>query len=211
MLHDFLREHRQDLINRAAAKVRARPAPKGGTRAEASGVPVFLTQLGEVLKAEATSATPMPFGSAIGKSATQRGGELLRMGFTVGQVVHGYGDVCQAITELAQVVKFTITTHEFQSLNRALDDAIAEAVTEYGRQRELSLTAAETERAGTQGDEQRDPLCSAILAWQMLLKGTVGVGGSTGAVLTQSLEALRTLHNRAHPARPIPDPNSMVT
>jgi hypothetical protein len=210
MLHDFLREHRQDLINRAAAKVRSRPAPKGAMKAEASGVPVFLTQLGEVLKAEATSATPIPVGP-IGKSATQRGGELLRMGFTVGQVVHGYGDVCQAITELAQVVKFTITTNEFQSLNRALDDAIAEAVTEYGRQRELNLTAAETERIGTQGDEQRDPLCSAILAWQMLLKGTVGVGGSTGAVLTQSLEALRTLHNRSHPARPIPDPNSVVT
>jgi hypothetical protein len=45
----------------------------------------------------------------------------------------------------------------------------------------------------------------------MLLKGTVGVGGSTGAVLTRSLEALRMLHNRLHPERPIPESASMVT
>jgi hypothetical protein len=210
MLHDFLKEHRQDLIERAAAKVAAR-APKAAKQNELSGVPVFLTQLSEVLRAEASSSTPMPVSSAIGKSATQHGNDLLRMGFTVGQVVHGYGDVCQAITELAQVKKFTITTDEFHSLNRALDDAIAEAVTEYGRQREANISAAETERLGSHADEQRDPLSSAILAWQMLLKGTVGVGGSTGAVLNKSLEALRTIHNRLHPARPIPDPTSIVS
>ncbi len=210
MLHDFLKEHRKDLIERAAAKVAARPAPKGTISVEGSGVPIFLTQLGEVLKAQATSATPLPFGSAIAKTATQRGNDLLRMGFTVGQVVHGYGDVCQAITELAQIVKFTITTNEFQSLNRALDDAIAEAVTEYGRQREANLTAAEAERVGDYADEQRDPLCAAILAWQMLLKGTVGVAGSTGSVLTASLEALRKLHNRQHPSQQIPDPTVMA-
>jgi hypothetical protein len=211
MLHDFLKEHRQDLIARAAAKVAARATPKATKQNELSGVPVFLTQLGEVLKAEASSATPMPVASAIGKSATQHGNDPLRMGFTVGQVVHGYGDVCQAITELAQVEKFTITTDEFHSLNRALDDAIAEAVTEYGRQREVNLSAAETERIGSHADEQRDPLASSILAWQMLLKGTVGVGGSTGAVLSKSLEALRAIHNRLHPTRPIPDPTSIVS
>src|SRR6266849_10597860 len=130
---------------------------------ELSGVPVFLTQLGEVLKAEATSSTPFPVESAIGKSATKHGNDQLGMGYNVGQVVHGYGDVCQAITELAQVERFTITTDEFHSLNRALDGAIAEAVTEYGRQREVNLSAAESERLENRGDEQRDPLCSAIL------------------------------------------------
>jgi hypothetical protein len=211
MLHDFLRIHRKNLIERAAAKASERPTPKEMKQEELSGVPVFLAQLGDVLKAEATSSTPFPVESAIGKSATKHGSDQLRMGFTVGQVVHGYGDVCQAITELAQVEHFTITTDEFHSLNRALDGAIAEAVTEYGRQREANLSAAETKRVGNRGDEQRDPLCAAILAWQMLLKGTVGVGGSTGAVLTRSLETLRQLHNRLHPERPIPESDAMVT
>ena len=98
MLHDFLRIHRKNLIERAAAKASARPTPKQAKMEELSGVLVFLTRLSEVLKAEATSSTPFPVESAIGKSATKHGNDQLRMGFTVGQVVHGYGDVCQAIT-----------------------------------------------------------------------------------------------------------------
>ena len=39
---------------------------------------------------------------AIGATAAIHGGHLLEQGFTVSQVVHGYGDVCQALTELAQ-------------------------------------------------------------------------------------------------------------
>jgi hypothetical protein len=39
--------------------------------------------------------------SEIGVSAAAHGGELLRPGFTVDAVVHGYGDLCQAIADLA--------------------------------------------------------------------------------------------------------------
>ena len=49
------------------------------------------------------------------------------------QVVHDYGDVCQAITELALERKAPITVKEFHTLNRCLDTAIAEAVTEHAR------------------------------------------------------------------------------
>jgi hypothetical protein len=35
-----------------------------------------------------------------GGSAIQHGHDLLRQGFTVSQVVHDYGNVCHAITEL---------------------------------------------------------------------------------------------------------------
>jgi hypothetical protein len=34
-------------------------------------------------------------------SATAHGKELLHLGYTVDQVVHDYGDLCQAITDLA--------------------------------------------------------------------------------------------------------------
>jgi hypothetical protein len=47
------------------------------------GVPLFLSQLSETLRLE---ATPTAFdGSAIGDSAARHGGELLATGFTVGQ------------------------------------------------------------------------------------------------------------------------------
>ena len=209
MLHDFLRDHRQNLIARAAAKVAGRAAPRARTPEEPlHGVPVFLTQLGEALKIEATGATPFPTRN-ISASATLHGNEMLRLGYTVNQLVHGYGDVCQAITQLAQEKNFTISSREFQGLNRALDDAIAQAVTEYARQREEDMAAAQTGREAL-AFEQRNLLCSATLAWQMLTRGTVGLKGSTAGVLTRSLEKLRQLDNRLDDRPPIADA-SLVT
>ena len=52
------------------------------------------------------------------------------------QVVHDYGDVCQAITDLAVEAAKPISADDFRTLNRCLDDAIAGAVTEYGRERD---------------------------------------------------------------------------
>ena len=71
-------------------------------------------------------------------SAQRHGGDLKQAGFTVGQVVHGYGDVCQAVTELAMELESPISADEFKTLNRCLDEAIAQAVTEFARQRDLS-------------------------------------------------------------------------
>ncbi|HTS82385.1 MAG TPA: hypothetical protein VMH40_17410 [Myxococcaceae bacterium] len=55
------------------------------------------------------------------------------MGFTVAQVVHDDGNVCQAITELAIERNPLINAEDFHTLNRCLDTAIAEAVTEHAR------------------------------------------------------------------------------
>ena len=42
-----------------------------------------------------------PRAAEIDKTAVQHGHDLHRQGLTLSQVVHDYGDVCQAITELA--------------------------------------------------------------------------------------------------------------
>ena len=114
------------------------------------------------------------------QSALRHGGELRRAGFTVAQVVHDYGDVCQAVTELAIELEVPISADEFKTLNRCLDEAIAQAVTEYARQRELSLSDRGTERLGFFAHELRNLLANAMLAFEVLKSGTVGVGGSTG-------------------------------
>jgi signal transduction histidine kinase len=195
MLHTFLSENRDELIRRTRAKVVSRPAPKATAEELANGVPLFLSQLTETLKHEGTEAAFAP--DAIGNSAALHGNELLRMGLTIGQVVHDYGDVCQAVTELALDQDVAITTSEFHVLNRCLDDAIAGAVSEWERQREVNISNEEVERLGVLAHEQRNLLTSALLAFQMLRKGTVGIGGSTGAVLARSLEALRNINNRS--------------
>jgi len=51
-------------------------------------------------------------------TAGRHGSELLLKGYSVDQVVHDYGDLCQAVTELALEENAVITTDEFRILNR---------------------------------------------------------------------------------------------
>ncbi|MEO8074746.1 MAG: HAMP domain-containing sensor histidine kinase [Acidobacteriota bacterium] len=115
--------------------------------------------------------------------------------------MHDYGDVCQSITELAAAQGTTIGTEEFRVLNQCLDDAIAGAVTEYGAGRTQSgidgESARGTERLGFLAHELRNLVNTAILAFDVLQTGDVGVGGSTGTVLHRSLKALSELITRS--------------
>jgi signal transduction histidine kinase len=137
----------------------------------------------------------------IDKSAAQHGHDLLRKGFTISQVVHDYGDVCQTITDLAVETHAPISTEDFRTLNRCLDEAIASAVTTYERESQGSHTDRATdrdnERMGFLIHELRNLLGTAVVAFEVLKTGNVGVGGSTGAVLNRSLMALRDLVARS--------------
>jgi len=115
--------------------------------------------------------------------------------------VHDYGDVCQTITQMAVDMRIPITVADFQMLNACLDNAIAGAVTEYGRQRNQSILDGETargsERLGFLAHELRNLVNTAIVAFDVLKTGNIGVGGSTGVVLHRSLMGLRTLIGRS--------------
>jgi hypothetical protein len=64
----------------------------------------------------------------------------------VSQVVHDYGDLCQAITQLAVETNAPLSAEDFRTLSRCVDDAIACAVKEYGRE-DISRRSAESARA----------------------------------------------------------------
>jgi signal transduction histidine kinase len=130
-------------------------------------------------------------------SATIHGGELLKEGLSIAQVVHDYGDLCQAITELALELHVPIATEDFHTLNRCLDNAIASAVTEYSRQHEIDLSGAELRRQGFLAHELRGHLHTALLAFQVVKSGKVGLTGSTIGVLERSLRSLRHLIERS--------------
>ena len=188
MLHEFVTVYRDAIIARTREKVISHSGPAASPNDLEHGVPLFLSQLSETLHSEA-SGTPSV--SAIGTSATLHGRDLLALGFNVSQVVHVYGDICQAVTELALEQKAPITTDEFHTLNRCLDTAIAEAVTEHARMTAESRSNGETERLGQVAHEVRDILNTALLAFHTLKQGTVAINGSTGAVLGRSLMNLR--------------------
>jgi len=190
MFYEFVTLNRDAIIAKTRLKVSTRPWPPASTVELENGVPLFLTQLTETLRLESTAA---PFSStAIGTSATHHGSELLELGFTVSQVVHDYGDICQAITELATEQNAPITANEFHTLNRCLDTAIADAVTEHARITAASQLSDELERIGRLMHEVRNNLNTSLIAFDVLKRGTVGVGGSTGGVLGRSLVTMRT-------------------
>jgi signal transduction histidine kinase len=190
MLHEFVTTHRQELIVRARAKVAMRLAPRPTERELETGVSLFLDQLVEALRFAQPSEENL---RAIGASAATQGGHLLQHGFTVSQVVHGYGDVGQVVTELAQETDAAITTEEFHALNRCLDDAIAQAVTEYTRLREQAITDEGTMRSGVLAHELRNRLSAASVGFELIKRGTVAVGGSVGALVSRNLGRLSSL------------------
>ena len=194
MLHEFIDLNRDAIISGARDRVRRRPWPSVAPGELEDGVPMFLTQLSETLRLGATKSPFPPH--AIGVAAARHGGDLVRRGFTVSQVVHDYGDICQTITALAVDQRAPISVEEFHTLNRCLDTAIAEAVTEHARVTAAARVAEETERLGNVAHELRDILNAAILAFHALKRGTVAINGSTGAVLGRSLMRLRELVDR---------------
>lgn len=191
MLHEFVTMYREAIITKARQTMTNRPWPLASARELENGVPLFLTQLSDILRAEAGGAPFAP--DAMRATAARHGGELLTLGFTVSQVVHDYGDICQAVTEIAVERQAPITTEEFHTLNRCLDTAIAEAVTEHARITAESRSNEEMERSGQLAHEVRDLLNTALFAFQALKRGTVAINGSTGAVLGRSLMGLHDL------------------
>jgi signal transduction histidine kinase len=195
VLYEFIAVHRDEVIRRCRAKVAQRSVPPP-TEAEINqGVPVFLDQLCDALRLGLTSSAD------IRQSAVRHGHDLLLQGFTVSQVVHDYGDVCQAITELAVELSAPISTDDFRRLNRCLDDAIAAAVTQYGHEHDRSTLEGETargrERLGFLAHELRNLINTALVAFEVLKTGNVGIAGSTGTVLQRSLTGLQALVARS--------------
>jgi signal transduction histidine kinase len=212
-MYEFLEHNRAELIERCKAKVAQRPRRAATPEQLKNGVPLFLEQLTNTLRAEkeghpgdslrisGASGGEASVLSEIGQTATAHGKQLLELGYTVDQVVHDYGDLCQAITDLAVERDAPFSVEEFRTLNRCLDNAIADAVTEFSAQRDATLsrrsTAEANQRLGFLVHELRNSLQTATLALTALETGLLPIAGATGAVLRRSLGALTALVNHA--------------
>jgi hypothetical protein len=185
--------HRDEIISRCRAKVAARSSPPVTKLEIDHGVPLFLGQLIDALH-KGLSSSP-----EISSSAVLHGQDLQRQGFTVSQVVHDYGDVCQSITELAVETNAPIRADDFRVLNGCLDNAIAGAVTEFGREREQpdGGTVRKDQQPAFPDRILRNLIQTALVAFDAVKAGTVGSGGSTGTVVHQSLVAALDMMDRS--------------
>jgi signal transduction histidine kinase len=188
-------DRRDDIIARAQAKVSARSASQETGHDLCNGVPLFLTQLGAVLGRRGLLTSHDE--SDMVASASLHGRELLSRGFTIGEVVHDYGDVCQAITELAQELRLPLSSRDLHALNRCLDNATADAVTEHVRQHEADVSEMALQQRGFFAHELRGHLGTAWLAFEALKLGKLDTTGPGFEILARSLGGLRELIERS--------------
>lgn len=208
-MYAFLSDNYSELVARCTSKVAQRPRRAATPEQLANGIPLFLGQLIRTLGAEAeghvaesqrisgASGGRHPRSSEMGTGATAHGKQLFELGYSVDQVVHDYGDICQAITDLAVERQEPFSVQEFRTLNRCLDNVIADAVTEFSAGRDATLAlkhcADENERRGVLVHELRNHVQTATMAFRALESGKLGIGGSTGDLLRRSLESLARL------------------
>lgn len=208
MLSGFIQRNRAELIRRCTSRVVVRPMRHATPLQLSNGIPLFLAQLQRMMEAEAHGGpmeSPEIPGAApddavshsgMGLSASAHGRKLLDLGYSVDQVVHDYGDLCQAITDLAVESHAPIGEDEFRTLYRCIDNGMASAVSAFTRQRELSLAAKQqataSEREESLRRTLRNALATANYAVAAMEIGNLPVSGSTGSILKKSLEVIRT-------------------
>lgn len=208
-MHTFLANNHDELATRCRAKVAQRPKRNATGGQLENGVPMFLHQLQRTLEAEERGAADKSLEisgssdgsssamSEIGVSATAHGKELLCLGYSIDQVVHDYGDVCQSVTDLAFERDAPFTVDEFRTLNRCLDNAIADAVAEFTYQRDSATARKHSddvmECIGVTAHDLRNALRTAASAVTALEAGSLPISGATGSILKRSHSRLALL------------------
>ncbi len=193
MLHEFLEKNKTKILALAAEKTKALAGNHVSSEQLNQGLPLFYNQLIEVLKKQPTAVRHEEMLS----TAATHGQEFLRLGYSLSHVVHAYGAMCQAITELATTDDANISPNEFNIFNACLDVAIASAVSEFQYRSNIASEEREYLHLGFLAHELRNALSSATIAQDMIKAGLVGVGGSTAGVLEANLVRMRNLIDRS--------------
>ncbi|MEO7338334.1 MAG: HAMP domain-containing sensor histidine kinase, partial [Caldimonas sp.] len=104
-------------------------------------------------------------------------------------------------TDLAVERDAPFTVDDFRTLNRCLDNAIADAVTAFSVQHDLDMaqrsSSEASEQLGFLLHELRNFLQTATLALSALETGQLPIAGATGGVLRRSLVGLTSLVKHA--------------
>ncbi len=193
MLHEFLTTHRNEILELSSEKTKELAGVRGGSEQLKLGLPLFYEQLIKVLEHKLNKYPQEDMLSV----AASHGKEFLKLGYTLSHVVHSYGSMCQAITEMATKKNANISPSEFNILNGCLDIAIASAVSEFQFRSNAASEEREIKHLGFLAHELRNALSSATVAQEMIKAGLVGVGGSTASVLEANLTRMRDLIDRA--------------
>jgi signal transduction histidine kinase len=201
MLYEFLLLEREKILALCSNKLVRLADSRSSSQEMERGLPLFYDELIEVLRADADEfgeARKDEIESLHRNSAELRAKESLRLGYSISQVVHGYGALCQAITQyIEENTSQTTSPREFNRLNFCLDIAIAEAVTEFNRGQHEKAEQSEIERLGSLAHELRNSLANASLAYELIKTGKVAANGSTSRILERAHKRMKNIIDRS--------------
>ncbi len=178
MLHEFLKVNRDKILAGSGEK----------------GLPQFFDHLTEELE-RASKRTPVADGLEKLDPSTRHGQGMKRLGYSVSQVVQGYGALSRAVVRLARAESSPIGELELQAFSVVLDKAVAEAVGGFSGRRAEPADCAQ--KMGVLAHELRNALAAAVIAHTMLKEGVVGVGGKTHDILERNLDRMRDILDRS--------------
>jgi hypothetical protein len=108
------------------------------------------------------------------------------------------------VTALAVERATAISSDEFRTLNRCLDNAIADAVASFGEARQISMdrqTQTSQQSLLEYTADHRRLIAIALQSFTAIKTGNIGPGGATGDLLTLTLKELDELTDRLQPLR----------
>jgi hypothetical protein len=187
MLADFIAGNREEIVTRYRSKAVIASLPVAPDAGREDTVLVFIEELlGSLRKSHDRT------------NVLHRDDNALEGHLIVPRVIQ-YREICQCIIELAMETNAPINVAEFANLDRGFDDAVARAVTESISDRiqtAQGAVAGDSEPLRVFQHEVRRLVNSAMLSFDVLRTGTVGLDGSTGRLFYRSLTELRSLADR---------------
>jgi signal transduction histidine kinase len=198
-LRDLIVENRGRIAELIERRSRLRERSERATDFDA--IQTFLAHLVDAL---APTTSGHEFGavlantsSRISADAEHRGRTLQRRGCSVEQIINGYGDICQVVTQLADEAAAALSARDLSVMNRCLDDAVVSAVSAHARQRERSLAREELYRRQLLAYELNNLLDVARLSFESFGAWPAPYGSADQALHVKSLDAVRVAVNRS--------------
>jgi signal transduction histidine kinase len=163
-LSELLSARRDHILRRWMEKVKGTLHPSSMPRLElVDHLPPFLDEVAENLRlCESPDKSP---------TAAEHGVQRLGLGFNLDSVVREYGALRDCIVEEAAAEGVVIRPAERETLFDCVITGIAEAVSEYQRQRDAELQRQMSEHFAFVAHELRNPLGTALTALGLLREG----------------------------------------
>jgi signal transduction histidine kinase len=193
-LRDVLSVKQDEIMRRWRARVQGTIAPEAMSPVELMDhLPGFLTEIRFALEQDAGVSSVGP-PSEERATAAVHGEQRLRLGFSLDSVVREYGALGDAVVAAARDAGVQITAREHHILSDTMIAGIAQAVTQYARQRDAELSRLANEHYAFIAHEIRNPLSTATMALQILKsKGLIPADGGPARALGRGLQAITEL------------------